>query len=88
MQHPPYGRGRRGHTGELRGVCVPPPDAAGDLQPRPPQPRLSRRRLRGFRVADEAASQLPRSARFNASREAPESLQEGHLRAALSRSAL
>jgi len=85
-----FGRrsGPRRHPGELRRPRFPPPHSAGDMQPSAPQPLFSRRCLRRFRLANEAAYQLPRSARFDASREVPESLQEGHLRAALSASAV
>lgn len=85
-----FGRcsGPRRHPGELRRPRFPPPHSAGDMQPSAPQPLFSRRCLCRFRLANEAAYQLPRSARFDASREVPESLQEGHFRAALSASAV
>jgi len=80
--------GPRRHSGELRGVRVPLPHAAGDLQPRAPQPRVPRRGLLGLGLAGEAAAQLPGSAGSGPARAPRESFEEGHFRAPLTTPAL
>ncbi|CAN0875975.1 hypothetical protein LINGRAHAP2_LOCUS11044, partial [Linum grandiflorum] len=70
-----------GYTGELRGVRLHLPDAAGDLPSHQAQSHFLRRCFVGIRLGDEAPSELPRSARFAPSL-MPHGLfqEEGHLR--------
>ena len=75
-----FGSGSRGHTEELRGLCVSLPDFAKDLQPREAEPRISRRCVVKLDVKGEVAGELSRFARFVAAGEVQELVEEGYLR--------